>query len=405
MSTHRLLPQLLRAGFGAGLLATTAHAYDVAGISIHGSASLQAAASDNYDFYGATEEKVDLNVAELILNATYRFENGIRIGAQGYAYRYTREDGIVLDWANLDYSFAPEFGLRAGRVKRPLGLYGDAQDLDQVRTFANLPLAFYPRYLRTITSYTDGLNPYGSVGLGSAGGLDYSFHVGTANTVKDDSLLLQNYSILGNETYDNWNIDTVAGVHLSWNTPVDGLRTVYSFTRVFDSTVTGVGNFGPGGFLPVINDNMQIDFTTASVEYTKDKWLFAGEIQWLSLDFDIASPAFGPATLHQNVDLLFYYLMATYQATDRLGLGFYASFSDSSPNNDLPELGDADRNNTSQDYALAASYSLTDWWLLKLEYHHIIGLDIVNQGADQNFTGPGAESAYNYVVVKTTVSF
>ncbi len=405
MPTHRLLPKLIRAGFGAGVIASAAHAYDVAGISIHGSASLQAAASDNHDFYGATKEKVDLNVAELTLNGTYRFENGIRVGAQGYAYRYTREDGIVLDWANLDYSFAPEFGLRAGRVKRPLGLYGEAQDLDQVRTFANLPLAFYPRYLRTITSYTDGLNPYGSVGLGSAGSLDYSAHVGTADTLDADSLVLQGYRILGNEAYDSWNIGTLAGIHLSWSTPVDGLRAVYSVTRVFDGTVTGVGNFGGGGFLPVINDNMQTDFSTVSLEYTKNKWLFAGELQWLSLDFDLVSPALGATPLHQNIDLLYYYLMTTYQATDKLGLGVYASFSDSSPNNDLPELGDADRSNTSQDYAVAASYSLTDWWLLKLEYHHIIGLDIVNQGADFNFTGPGAETAYNYVVVKTTVSF
>jgi len=158
----------------AALSSIPAFALDVDGIAIHGSVSTTESSSDTYNFYGDTANgKFDDNVRELTVNGAYRWATGLKFSAQIYASDVDGLSSLDLDFASLDYQFKPWLGVRVGRNKSALGLYGDSQDLDQIRTFANLPLGVYPRNLRPF-NYTDGVSFYGNIPAGKAGSLDYT---------------------------------------------------------------------------------------------------------------------------------------------------------------------------------------------------------------------------------------
>ncbi|MCP4901786.1 MAG: hypothetical protein GY906_32890 [bacterium] len=60
-----------------------------------------------------------------------------RVGIQLYARRIGElgQGKIDIDWAFADYRIKPYVGIRAGKVKTPLGLYNDSQDMDFLHTW------------------------------------------------------------------------------------------------------------------------------------------------------------------------------------------------------------------------------------------------------------------------------
>lgn len=114
-------------------------------LDIHGSLSVMGATSDRYYFYGETGGEFGVPVWEGILNAQHRWENGLRVAVQGYAFQIEEREDLALDFALLEYPLHPALGLRAGRVKWPLGLHNEYQDVDMVTPFALLPRRYIPR--------------------------------------------------------------------------------------------------------------------------------------------------------------------------------------------------------------------------------------------------------------------
>src|ERR1700679_1601105 len=51
---------------------------------------------------------------------------------------------IHLDWAMIDYKVNDRFGIRAGKVKTPWGLFNETQDIDPSYIWALLPQSIYP---------------------------------------------------------------------------------------------------------------------------------------------------------------------------------------------------------------------------------------------------------------------
>jgi hypothetical protein len=117
---------------------------------------------------------------EMAVNVSTTVGTHLRLGAQGFAQRLGNygDDKVILDWAVADYNFRPEFGVRAGRIKYPKGLYGEALDLDVVRPFVFLPMSVYNPIMRDYNSSFDGAMIYGTVALGRAGSLDYKAFYG-----------------------------------------------------------------------------------------------------------------------------------------------------------------------------------------------------------------------------------
>ena len=344
-------------------------AVDMGGVAIHGSLSETAAYSDQYNYYGSTDKKLNIIQEEVTLNGSYRFGNGLRASAQVYAYKLDGYEALDLDFANLDYSFCQAFGVRVGRNKLPSGFYNDVQDLDQVRTFASLPLNFYTRSFRAIGSYLDGISLYGNIGLKQAGSLDYQVFYGEVNPLDANLPLMKHFGAT------QLNPKDVYGTALVWNAPIDGLRFGYSYEELPKIEATSV--------VPLdIDYNVQ----ALSAEYSWGKWVATTEYKKIRSHSFI--PLFSATTISHEDE---WYVQLTYQATDKLGVGAYycRSFFEGQGNDN--------------DIAVAASYAIQPWWLVKIEAHDMEGINNLGVAGDVN-TG-ASDKRWGYYVLKTTVSF
>lgn len=352
-------------------LVPSAQAAEMGGIAIHGSLSTTASYSPEYNYLGDTKDSLDLNQVELILNGTKRFDNGIKLAAQIYAYELAGYEDLTVDFANLDYSFRQEVGVRIGRNKLPSGLYNEVQDLDQVRIFASLPLNFYPRAARAFGASYDGAAIYGNIPAGKAGSFDYQAYAGVMQPLDEDMPFMKG---LGST---NLEINGVYGAALVWNTAVDGLRAGYTFQGApeIDS--------GSGFAAAVVDYSAQI----ASIEYTRGKWTATAEYKYAVSDASVTFfPAFS-STSHEDHA----YAQLTYQATDKLGLGVYYAYSD------------YETSGVDKDIAFAASYAVQPWWVVKAEVHAMDGINNLGNAGDSN---PGAtDETWTYFVLKSTLSF
>lgn len=374
MQSPRTLHKHPSPGVSAALLglclAASTQAADMGGVAIHGSVSATASYSPDYNYLGDTKDSLDLNQTELILNGTKRFDNGIKIAAQIYAYELAGYDDIAVDFANLDYSFRQELGVRVGRNKLPVGLYNEVQDLDQVRTFASLPLNFYPRTMRAINASYDGAALYGNLSTGKAGSFDYQTYAGYGQHLDEDMPLMRGFQS------DSLYADRVYGASLFWNTPAEGLRVGYSYQHL-PKIDQGLG---------VAKGDIDYEAQVFSAEYSVGKWVFATEYKLINIDVDITNLPVPTEHIEEREA----YAQVTYQLTEKVGLGAYYAHSDYDTGTD-------------QDTAFAVAYSVQPWWLVKAEVHLMDGINKLGQAGDLN---PGAtDDTWTYFVLKTTVSF
>ncbi len=344
------------------------HGAELGPVAIHGSISGTVAYSDKYNYHGDTADAVDFNHKEIILNGTHRFESGVKVAAQIYAYELAGYEDITLDFANIDYSFRQEIGVRVGRNKLASGLYNEVQDLDQVRTFASLPLNFYGRATRPFGASYDGVGLYGNVPAGKAGSFDHQIYAGVIQPLDEDMPFMRG---LGASELD---LGLIWGAAIIWNTPVEGLRLGYTYQTAPEIDVTI-------GVLTEVEYLAQV----FSAEFITGDWIFAAEYKRAVNKSFV--PAFGVSTESQEDHG---YAQATYQVTPKLGVGVYYAYSDYSAQGVI------------KDAAVAASYALAPWWLVKAEVHAMDGVAGLNVAGDPNvYDG----DRWTYIVLKTTLSF
>ena len=409
----------------AALCSIPAFALDVDGIAIHGSFSTSESSSDTYNFYGDTANgQFDNNVRELTVNGAYRWADGLKFSAQIYASDVDGLSTMELDFASLDYQFKPWFGVRLGRNKSSLGFYGDSQDLDQVRTFANLPLGVYPRNLRPF-NYTDGVTLYGNVPLGKGGSIDYSAFAGRIETINGSALIARSSG--GLTVTDKFTLPAAYGINLAWNTPVDGLRFGFTVIEIphigddghlateafatnpgltYDPTPLGIdAAYGPGAWdyafagAPTTT-TLGLCYQYFSAEYSVGKWLFAAEYKRAPEHSNTNIPALGVSNSYGHSLEIDDYVMANYQATKQIGLGVYYGFTDTNAYSSSPS-----NQRLQKDAAGVIAYSPVSWWVFKVEFHELNGLGLVNSSGDNNPNAPTAGNRWNYLVLKTTFSF
>ena len=82
---------------------------------------------------------------EIGVNVTYSALDNLRFGAQLLSRDLGNvgNNGVLIDWALVDYSWQDWLGIRAGKIKMPLGFYNEYRDLDLARTNIFLPPDFF----------------------------------------------------------------------------------------------------------------------------------------------------------------------------------------------------------------------------------------------------------------------
>lgn len=357
----------------------------------------------------------------------------LRVGVQFMARNFgdVGNDQVYLDWAYGDYRWTDYFGLRAGKIKMPWGLYNEGRDVDMLRTSVFLPQSLYNENMRSLILAYDGVGAYGNLVLDDLGDLDYQAYGGTLSStdqaqdlwqgiydhaaVKSESLIGQAvdreqglpagssqatyYESRDQEVTFPW----IWGGSLIWNTPMDGLRLGgtylngrfhYNGTARYDVIISEPGE--PDRYQPYdleVDDTRNMDFlVTASVEYTRDPLTLAWEYHHDKISIEETQG---------------WYWMANYQFCPLFTLGTY--YSVEWPNKDdrngqtFVDLGLPDHYGWQKDFVLSGRFDLYDYWLLKLEYHFVDGAALVNIWDLPE--GEFAERHWGMFTAKTTFHF
>ncbi len=381
----------------AGLLAgaATTHASDSSWRNFQwgGFASQGYLVNSGHNDYLGESSKGTFDFREYAVNGSWS-RGKLRVGAQVFGQELGAygNDKIKLDWAVVDYQVAQSFGVRAGRVKMPRGLYNEALDLDSIRPFVLLPQSVYDARLRDFNAAINGAMVYGNVGLGKWGSLDYKAFGGDipidlksgASDYLNTGFTAQNLSIGMGHTL---------GGTLFWNTPVSGLRVGYSYSRFEGLTTRRTGYVGTTLFTwdktaDAYNRHL------VSVEYVRGDWLFAAEAGREGDDFLVIGLG---APLSRPANIEYVYGAVSRRINRWLELGTYFSYSQDRQSTN-PLLRQAD-------YALSAKFDITERFVFKIEGHHM-------SGAGKLFDTPAnpqpfalRDTSWNMLAVKTTYSF
>ncbi len=339
------------------------------------------------------------NFREAAFNVSDTFGAHLRVGAQIFEQDFGNigNDKVILDWAIADYNFASWFGIRAGRVKYPKGLYGEALDLDVVRPFILLPEAVYSPILRDFTASFDGAMIYGSVNA-FKGSFDYKVFGGTIpiNPEKGVADFYNDGDGLFTSTgATSLKMDSVQGAQLTWNTPVNGLKFVASY-----SYFTNLDAYGPFTAYPpvVLSTNIpKFSWLTYSAEYTVGEWVFAAEWQRTGGDLLLSAAPIGFSG-GEFVGWDGWYVAASRRLGDKFQVGAY--YGDNQVRTGYSSSNPADYQH---DSAISLRYDLNDHVLFKIEAHYFDGTyETFNTVRIPN---PSPKNDTTVLAVKTTLSF
>jgi hypothetical protein len=291
-----------------------------------------------------------------------------------------------LDYALVEYTVNDEVGLRAGRIRRPSGIYNDIQDIDLARTFVLLPQGIYDARWRDWSAGLDGAEVFGDIQLPThkLGDISYAFYAGHVE-MQENGGIARYIDGSGQENLDTLDDCPVYGGQLWYNTPLEGLRVGASLSYLanFGFTVTPIGSPYSAHS---IGDSLTQQY---SAEYLWKNWTFQAE--FYTYDFtgktDSSFPLLRGST-GDNPDS--WYGAVSYRINKYAQVGtYYSSFLD----------GGAKQN----DIALSLRLDLTDWWIFKIEGHAIEGTGLLRDTPDNPHT---SDNSYWYMLaVKTTFSF
>jgi hypothetical protein len=401
-------------------------AFELGKLQINGFLSQGYLDSSNNNFLdpGSRDGTFQLNEVGLTFNAP--ISEKLRIGAQ-FLSRDMGEEGnneVTLDWAYGDYRFADWFGVRAGKIKLPVGLYNESRDSDFLRSMAFLPQSVYDEMQRSFMGAGLGAGLYGNVPAGSLGDFDYQLFYGQ-NQVDEDILLVDEG--LNSQGMDNlvrslsggfanvddfkYEADYAMAASLIYNTPVDGLRLGASYFKTHGKFKVSVDE--PAGFFEsnygVTDYDVDANYNhmyVLSAEYAQP--LYSLHAEYMQRENDIKAPGFAPVvgswSDFSTTTSEGWYVMATCQIPQVPGLSvsaLYDVFYLDKDDKDGKDRG-FHPNGYRKDFGVGARYDINENWLVKAEWHTIDGTalntDIVNTD------GPMDED-WSYFIVKTSFNF
>ncbi len=240
-------------------------------LQIHGFLSQGFLHTSDNNLFGHSDDNISVDFRELGVNASWKLMPELQLALQ-VVWRdagQTDEDDLRIDYGVANYSFysseSSQFGIKAGRVPTPLGLYNDTRDVASTRPSILLPQSIYFDRNRNLALSADGgyfyaehISDYG----------DIHFNIGVINPRTDDPSF--KYSIAGNfpgkivgDT--SW----VTRLNYEWNSGLIRLAVTYADFNATYKPVPDTINLLPGTF--------RFNPLIFSVQYNAEKWSLTGE--------------------------------------------------------------------------------------------------------------------------------
>jgi len=382
MTITRRLPILSLIGVGLILTAGRIQAVELPlgsslpPVDIHGFASQGFLESNDYNYLGFSSHG-SFKFMEAGLNASVNPFPRTRISAQAFTFDVgpAGEYKAFLDYGQVEYTFGDYLGIRAGRIRRPEGIYNHIQDVDLSRTWVLLPQGMYNARWRDAYASIDGGEFFGTIPLSKAGSFSYETYAGVQRPKLNGGLALQKSNLPPNWPLVWINAPTMYGVQFWWNTPIDGLRLGMAPNKVHDLSFNTTVR---PGFIRNSVGSPKVD--KYSIEYLVKSWTFQAEYYHVTVDYLNTGGGLPTTTKHIEPDC--WYFGAAYRINKWVEAGgyyteYYADVHDRKGAT-LPVAADAFQKDT----ALSLRFDLGDSWIFKIEGHQMRGvaqlLDNVN---------------------------
>jgi hypothetical protein len=361
-------------------------------VDFHGFASQGFLASTSYNYLGDTT-RGSFKFTEAGLNATVDPLPRTRISAQAFTFDVGQagDYDVVLDYAQVQYTFAEWLGVRAGRIRRPEGIFNEVQDLDMAYPWVVVPQGVCNSRWRDMYLSVDGGELFGTIPMKTAGSLSYELYYGFQRPQLDGGFAIQKENLPPDLKVAWINSPLLGGGQLWWNAPWNGLRAGVALNVDQDLTFVNVEGRRSDGS----------PFTQRySLEYFWKSWTFQAEY-------------FTSRVLYQNtgggapdsvklIDPDGWFASATYRFNKWFETGAYYTeyYPDKHDRNGAALAVHSD--GYQKDAALALEFDAASWWTFKIEGHHINGTGQLFDNTDNPARGG---NGWWMLGVKTTLSF
>jgi hypothetical protein len=390
---ERFVKQLLIAipAFTAILLFGTAgspgQTMDDLNLQVHGYATQGFIFSTNNNWDTTSSTDGSAAWTEAVVNLSAQRQSRLRIGIQA-RYFLLGVDGnrIALEWAEGDFKVNERFGFRVGKVKTPMGLLNESQDIDPVHLWILLPQSIYALASRNSTLAHYGAVAYGSVSLGERlGDVRYRAFGGQRVISADDGSLDQ----FTNQGFQlpNGLAGRVFGGMLQWRTPLRGLMVGASEVSDNPTGSVTLGSLqGEMGGNPLSTPHL-------FARYERNKVMLAGEFARVAPHGSIRLVGIPP--IYTSMDQRAFYVMASYKPLNKLTGGLYFSSS-------IDGKAASASARYQKDWTLSGRYDFNPYLYLKLEQHFIDGTQI---GYSVSNNSAGLKPNTRMTLLKLGVSF
>jgi hypothetical protein len=298
---------------------------------------------------------------EAVINISARPQPRLRVGVQGrYLLLGYLTNAITFDWGQADYKLNEHLGFRAGKVKTPIGLLNETQDIDPAQLWVLLPQSLYALANRNSTLAHYGGVVYGTVPLGETfGELQYRGYGGQRVLGSDDAVFqtVRDKGI----TLPNGATGPMYGGTLRWQTPLRGLMVGASEDSEHTSGAATLGALS--GSLKATHFYQPYFYGI----YELKKLMVGGEYSRQALQ-KTTSFVGGP-TIFIPKDQRAWYMMASYKILQKLTAGIYYSVS-------LDRQLPVSAARYQKDWALSARCDVNTFLYLKAEQHWIDGTEL-----------------------------
>jgi hypothetical protein len=329
-------------------------AQDLGNIQIHGFATQGFLFSSNNNYLTMDSSSGSLRWTEGAISLNDPLTDNLRFGIQLHMFQMGQIGSpyIFVDWASGDYKVNDQLGFRAGKIKTPMGLYNDSQDVDPLFLWVLLPQNLYPIDNRDFNLAALGGEAYGGLSLGKRSGLlQYRGYIGE-DTLDSKGGYMQEFAEVG-LTFPNPPSGKTFGGDVRWVAPW-GLTLGSSAS---DVALDGTGPQGSFHFPPTL-------FPRYYVQWQNGKLLLAGEYQRSAYT---AVLTVGTTPFPLTVDARSWYPMASYRVIQKLQVGTYYS-------HDVNKASDpAQPYSYSKDWAISGRYDFNQYIYGKLEGHFLHG--------------------------------
>ena len=341
---------------------------------IHGFFSQGLFSSSGNNVYGHSKDSVSAGLTEVGLNLSYQALNNLSFAIQGLYRRAGESTGnegdFSLDYAFMDYTFFTHekgrFGIRAGRVKNPWGLYNETRDVAATHPTIFLPLAYFERS-RALYLSMDGGQLYSDYNT-AYGDFTFTFNMGLTNPA-DKELLI---AITGNPTVQG-NLHSDLSYLAKINYEIDNGKYIFALSYVNLSL-----DYEGEATDPYKDLNSRIDSFMLSAQYNGERFSLTAEyaLQWNDFN-NLATPQPG-VTFDTSPISQHWYIQTGYRVLDNVQLTLRYDSSVQDINDPQGNTFEATTGRPAylmytQDIVFGTRWDITPSWMLRAEYHRVHG--------------------------------